>query len=396
MPWKIVKQDSGSEPYCVFKETADGTPTGNPLGCHATAGEAKKQLAALYVNVPEAKAVKFADGSETDIEGLLLPYGGVHNGADLYGERFTKSTEFCLDWSKGGDLPLLYHHGLDDGLETSAVGRIRKVEMRDDGGWMQAQLDASAKYFDQIKELVKTGKLFLSSGAMAHLVKVTKSGDITRWPLVEGSLTPTPANLLATVDFATATNHYKSAGLELPETVLPESIKALGLDEMKALVADLGMDMTPAEMQKMLDAFPDHDEAAMRKALATRKKMGKVAPAFADIVSFLLDDTGLDAESVPIGFHAEAAATMAASLVERTKDLRQRRIKEGRMISEVNRKRLMTCMEQMMAACTEMQSLLDSSMPPPKGTEGRSADIGMLRRLRAQLVAQQMSALALN
>lgn len=51
MPWVIAKKDGE---YCVYKQGADGEPTGKSLGCHDTRKEAEAQLAALYANEPEA------------------------------------------------------------------------------------------------------------------------------------------------------------------------------------------------------------------------------------------------------------------------------------------------------------------------------------------------------
>lgn len=159
-------------------------------------------------------ALKMAPGSEVDVVGLLLPFGGPFNGVDLAGEKFTKATDFCLDWYQA-DRPLLFQHGLDKDAGTSPIGRIKAIEMKADGGWMQAQLDASSEYFGAIKELIARGSVGLSSGAMAHLVEVDKkSGSITRWPVVEGSITPTPCNPMAVVELDAAKAHFKSAGLD--------------------------------------------------------------------------------------------------------------------------------------------------------------------------------------
>lgn len=142
-------------------------------------------------------AVKFTDPDETTVSGLAAPYGGPFGGKDLDKEFFSTKTDFALDWYD--EIPLLYHHGHDPDLETTVVGRVKTRQITDAGVWAEAQLDASNKYFSAIKELVKKGKLFFSSGAVSHLVQTDhKSGEITRWPMVELSLTPTPSNLLAT------------------------------------------------------------------------------------------------------------------------------------------------------------------------------------------------------
>ena len=77
MPWEIVKRD---DEYCVVKK--DG---GKTVACHPTEAAAKKHLAALYTNVPDAKA-KYAvfdshlggvltDGETVTRTGLLFRAG---------------------------------------------------------------------------------------------------------------------------------------------------------------------------------------------------------------------------------------------------------------------------------------------------------------------------------
>lgn len=62
MPWKIVPE--GGQ-FCVHKLNADGS-VGAQVACHDTEGKAKAQLAALYVNEPQARSA-MPDGTY-DIE----------------------------------------------------------------------------------------------------------------------------------------------------------------------------------------------------------------------------------------------------------------------------------------------------------------------------------------
>lgn len=142
-------------------------------------------------------AVKFVDGSKSMIEGLAIPFGGPFRGKDLDGEDFSSETDFALDWFDSR--PLLYEHGLNDGVKTGLVGRQVSHEMTDEGVWARAELDTAHKYHAVVSELIDRGALGFSSGAPPHLVSATKSGHITRWPWTELSLTPTPANPLAVV-----------------------------------------------------------------------------------------------------------------------------------------------------------------------------------------------------
>lgn len=186
-------------------------------------------------------AVKAVDADSGLIEGLAIPYGGPFQGRDLDGERFTPDTDLCLKWFDR--IPLVYQHGLDGELQTEVVGyvdRAKTYKSTDEGGWVQAQLDTQHRYFEAINQLVQKGKLFFSSGAMAHLVQTDASKAITRWPWVELSLTPTPANLLARLDFATAEKHFKSAALDVPDDVKAELSAEPAPDAGKAITTNDG------------------------------------------------------------------------------------------------------------------------------------------------------------
>ena len=58
MPWMIRKRKNE---WCVFKEGADGEPTGDSRGCHPTEQAAKDQMAALHVHADGDKAASLMD-----------------------------------------------------------------------------------------------------------------------------------------------------------------------------------------------------------------------------------------------------------------------------------------------------------------------------------------------
>lgn len=183
-------------------------------------------------------AVKFAKGSDSIIEGLAIPYGGPFGGKDLDGEFFSKNTDFCLDWFEVR--PTIYDHGLDDGMKAAVVGKVAGYEPTDAGVWAQVQLGRNHQYLTAIQELVQKGALAFSSGAMPHLVqKDRKSGEITRWPWVELSLTPTPANpdaIVYAVKSSQMLAHMaalEDGSLESGESYADNLVRVL--DEAKAL-----------------------------------------------------------------------------------------------------------------------------------------------------------------
>jgi hypothetical protein len=354
-------------------------------------------------------AVKFIKGSQTEIEGVLLPYGGPFNGSDLAGERFTKSTDFCLDWFPA-ERPLLYHHGLDADAGVAVVGRIKSIEVKDDlGGWMQAQLDASSKYYEAIKELIEQGALGLSSGAMAHLVQTTKTGEITRWPLVEGSLTPTPCNPYATVDFPTATKHYKSAGLDLPPRFDIDPIKGLKLyvgpmkGSYEALIESLAEAVNPRGpfapncWCSIVATFADHcivkrcewsdddgEETSFWSAPYTLNADGEpvIGTATPLEMQFVAAAEASD-EAMPVGLAATHLSRHAAALTQRTKGLAERRASERRELSRSIREGSVKAAESLESSARELRALAVSKSAKADGLK-RQAQI---LELEAALVA---------
>jgi hypothetical protein len=120
---------------------------------------------------------------------------GDDSAADLDGEWFDPLTEEMTSIYKAvGKLPYLYNHATDKTLKTSVVGVVDVMEADEIGLWYEAQLDLSNQYRTVIRTLVGEGVLGTSSGSLPGGVRVEKSGRIARWPVVEISATPTPAD----------------------------------------------------------------------------------------------------------------------------------------------------------------------------------------------------------
>lgn len=429
MPYQVFKRDSQ---WAVCKINEDGEPMGEPLGKHDTEEEARAQQRALYASERKSHAVKMTDDGW--IEGPGMPFGGPFNGKDVDGEFFSTKTNFAFDWFP--ERPLLYHHGLDKDAGISVVGRVKSWESKTDLGiWTKAQLETSNEYFEAIKELVRQGKLYFSSGTMRHLVKVNKSGEIERWPWVELSLTPAPANLLAEVEMTAAEKHFDVAGIksawDAAKAMLTTESRENLDDSDFAYIDSEGSRHLPihdvAHVRNALARFnqtqfesEDAKEKAKRKILARAKQLGvevseeksaelramsragmrNMTEGIAKRMGMSMSDSDMDAmmedmedmmdepvqrimsemtdrlqamqkqhkasnldeiltviKAVPFVSHAEIVTDMVASFSERTKDLQERRLKEGRAISAANRKRIQQCMETMRLAMTEMETL---------------------------------------
>ncbi len=154
--------------------------------------------------------VKMLDAASGRIGGYLVVWGDPQ-ARDLEGEYFTPETELGLNWYDRR--PVLYHHGLDGEIKAAAIGVIDTLQPDDTGIWAEAQLDLRQRYVGAVQRLVDKGLLNWSSGSLPHLVDVAADGHIRRWPLVEGSLTPTPAEPRRT-DVQTLKSACKALGLD--------------------------------------------------------------------------------------------------------------------------------------------------------------------------------------
>jgi HK97 family phage major capsid protein len=144
------------------------------------------------------------------IGGYLVVFGSP-GMKDLQGDYFTPQTDFGLDWYE--KRPALYHHGLDGVIGTETVGVIDTLKMDGVGIWAEAQIAKRNRYIDEIQGMVERGELSWSSGSLPHLVKRGGDGQLKRWIIVEGSLTPTPAEPRLT-DVSNLKAAYKSLGLD--------------------------------------------------------------------------------------------------------------------------------------------------------------------------------------
>lgn len=115
-------------------------------------------------------------------------YGVLYGGRDLDGETFSADTDYNLNLVP--HKPVYYDHAQRD-IKTP-LGYVVNTTSDDEGIWVEAELSRSSQYIDRVMALVTAGRLGWSSGSVAHLAQ-RESGVIKHWPIVEFSLTPTPA-----------------------------------------------------------------------------------------------------------------------------------------------------------------------------------------------------------
>jgi hypothetical protein len=128
-------------------------------------------------------------------------YGVVFGGFDLEGETFTPDTDFMLDLVPVKPVYIDHSEGTTIEVDGKAVklagisdpvGQIIEVTADDVGLYMQFQVEKANRYWSVVEQMIGTGKAGLSSGTIGHLAR--RAGKtITRWPIVEESITLTPA-----------------------------------------------------------------------------------------------------------------------------------------------------------------------------------------------------------
>ncbi len=180
--------------------------------------EGKSQMEQVQAN-EAMKTVKMIDEPAGRVGGYLIAWGEARQ-PDMQGEYFTPETDVGLDWYERR--PLLYHHGLDGALKAAVIGVIDSLTPDEIGLWAEAQLDLRKRYVRAVRRLVDQGALSWSSGSLPHLVEVGEGGRIKRWPIVEGSLTPSPAEPRKT-DARTLKSAYKALGLDMSRLGLGDS-----------------------------------------------------------------------------------------------------------------------------------------------------------------------------
>ena len=213
--------------------------------------------------------VKTVDAQAGRIGGYLLVWGAANGDReadtptaqrDLQGQYFTPQTDVGLDWYERR--PVLYHHGLDGALKAAVIGVIDTLRPDEFGLWAEAQLDLRKRYVRAVQRLVDQGVLGWSSGSLPHLVEIDAEGQIKRWPIVEGSLTPTPAEPRHT-DVRTLKSAYKTLGLDVSRLGLGEAANTRETNQAKGKT----MNEEPGTALKRLP-LADEREALKRSSIA--------------------------------------------------------------------------------------------------------------------------------
>jgi hypothetical protein len=163
----------------------------------------------MHTTLKTPVELRSTNAAEGRVGGYLVVWGSPAR-RDLQGEYFTPETDLGLEWYPRR--PVLYHHGLDGTLKAALIGVIDRLIPDETGVWAEAQLEVRQRYVRAVQRLIDKGALGWSSGSLPHLVEVAEDGRIKRWIIVEGSLTPSPAEPRRT-DVRTLKSAYAALGM---------------------------------------------------------------------------------------------------------------------------------------------------------------------------------------
>ncbi len=177
--------------------------------------------------------------SATDTHYRIGGYGVVYGGVDLDGETFTAETDYQLELVPRK--PVFYDHAQRD--VKHSLGDVTELKSDDDGIWIEAELDRSRQYVDHVMALVHANRLGWSSGSVSHLAR-RDGGVIKTWPLVEFSLTPTPAE-----PRTLGVSELKSMLDELPELnqIMPVEVAPPQGQGAKKVMSELNPTVEPVQ-----------------------------------------------------------------------------------------------------------------------------------------------------
>jgi hypothetical protein len=165
------------------------------------------------IDVDPRFAVKALGKNRLGAYGILW---GDEENQDLHDEHFTKDTkDITAIFNAMGKVPLVVHHAADDKVKTFVYGEVDVMEMDDIGLWYEAKIKEFETYRRYVLPFLEKGILFSSSGTLPAAKRVTKSGEIVRWPIAEMTTTWMPAE-------------YRM--LERPVSEIKSGYEEIGLD----------------------------------------------------------------------------------------------------------------------------------------------------------------------
>ena len=246
---------------------------------------------------------------------------GTPEERDLYGDYFTAQTDFWLDEYK--DQPVIYDHALgalpldmpQDTPRRAKLGRVVKALVDTVGVWIEAVIEDHNEWVQAVLSLIDQGVMHWSSGSVPHLVEYAPDNQILSWPVVEMSVTPTPAEPRKTG--IVRLRHFVNPQ-DAPEARQSEAARHHAPDEYPSPKNSLqeGPTMTlNINAEALVWALAEQAQDQFKAVVDAYKQGNAIAEMLAPMADELATIAGTDAETaqqVLIEFVAQHATGQAA------------------------------------------------------------------------------------
>jgi HK97 family phage major capsid protein len=200
------------------------------------------------------------------------------------------------------------------------IGSIIKTVKDEKGLWIEAVLDAHNKWVDGIWKLVDRGALHFSSGSVPHMIKRADDGAVKSWPIIEVSLTPTPAeprntkvlNLAGDTTIADQGGAIRRSDLGRRESIAKFSIQLM--EDSRGVIK---MNNLNRRLRSLLDVYWGAELAAAASSYKAARRAAKqegVTPEESEIVEEAASK--LDELVQPIADQAKSALGVDADEVK--------------------------------------------------------------------------------
>lgn len=277
--------------------------------------------------------------------GNIGGYGVVWGGPterDLEGDYFTHHTNFWLNTYH--DQPVLFDHALNTtlpGMETLSAEDVKFATVKafrpdDIGLWLEAAIDEHNEWVDAVLSLIDKGVLHWSSGSTPHMVRRAEDGYVKSWPIVEMSVTPTPAEPRNTEVLRTKHLVNDQGPEGAPENSPTGELARAGAADVEVQadqteVTEMTLHMDELTVKAVIRAYATQHVEDIRAAV---KQGGQMEESLRPLASELAQFAGTDEETalaVLVQFVAENA--MPAPAEEPPMPAEGQSIGEGEMLS---------------------------------------------------------------
>ena len=226
---------------------------------------ARKQLLQAYATRPGGRA---SIVQQTDEHVQIGGYGIIFDVPGLEGTRFDRNTSLKLPGQQGEGLfaveptPVYWDHGFDEVIEITNFGAPGVIEQNVDekGIWIRAQLDRSQDYMDWVLELMEDEDfiLGLSAGSTSHLNAWIEWTRVV-WPVIEMSMTPTPAQ-------------PRTLGVEVMQSLSPDTRGLLDRYTVRQSLPSQDGAPSTADPESAVQAAPPEEDAPSAEAEAAQEE----------------------------------------------------------------------------------------------------------------------------